>query len=74
MYGPIWSPMPKENHLDFFSGTEKSELIIKNTKGYEKLIEEYKQSRAGILFQTAKICLGRQKKWRNTIDKLITKN
>jgi hypothetical protein len=71
MYGPIWSPMPKENHLDFLSGTEKSEHLIRGADGFEKLKSEYAEFRSGILAEASAVCIQRKNEWQNRIDKLL---
>jgi hypothetical protein len=61
MYGPMWSPMPKENHLDFFAGIDKFEKMELN--GWESLLEEYRKVRGSIVSEIVDVCLDRQRDW-----------
>jgi hypothetical protein len=71
MYGPIWSPMPKQNHFDFFEGTNKSNVLIKNSNGFERLKQSYTQVRGEVLSEAANICLQRKNNWYKRINELL---
>ena len=71
MYGPMWSPMPKENHLDFFGGVEKCEQIIKNLKEWKDLKRGYKEVRPTIIVEAVDVCLERQKGLIENLNRLL---
>ncbi len=71
MYGPAWTPMPKENHLDFFNGTKKSWEQIKSAKGFEEVKELYHKTRPAIMYQSASVCLERKNNWESEIKNLM---
>ncbi len=71
MYGPAWTPMPKANHLDFFSGTDKSRELIKCLPNFSALKEMYLTERAHILTQASDACLGRKYEWYERMNRLL---
>ena len=74
MYGPIWSPMPDKNHLDFFNGTEKSGVLIRSVEAFERLKHDYAQVREEVLSQAATACLQRMNEWYERINGLLAVN
>jgi len=71
MYGPIWTPMPKRNHFDFFSGTEENRVMLQNSAGFDNLKDLYRETRTAIFVQAADACLGRKDAWLSNIDNLL---
>jgi len=71
MYGPIWTPMPKANHLDFFKGSELGEAFLRGVNGIEELKKSYAAFRPGILTQSAEACLERKRAWYDRINNLL---
>jgi hypothetical protein len=71
MYGPIWSPMPKQNHLDFFRGTELSRPLLLGVEEFEQLSHTYKTARQTIIKEAAEVCLERKNAWYERIDCLL---
>lgn len=71
MYGPIWSPLPDEYHLDFLQAFEQTKDELKTIPDFEKLKEKYEESRAAILIQAAETSLKRKDSWLMRIDNLL---
>lgn len=71
MYGPIWTPMPRENHFDFWSTFEKSDERIRESKFFQTYKHNYEQNRTVLISNIASVCLDRRDKWLNNIEELL---
>lgn len=71
MYGPIWSPLPDDYHLDFLAAFEKTQADIQNTTGFKAVSEQYVSCRPTIMGSIARSCLERRQKWLSRMDALL---
>jgi len=71
MYGPIWTPMPKDNHFDFFKGMDKTRSLLQNIPEFKAFKKLYAESRNAILTESASVCLNRRNAWLDEVNKLI---
>ncbi len=66
MYGPIWSPMPDEYHLDFWNAFKKT-----SEEFTPELSDEYKIYSSSIIENLKNIYIKRRKKWLKEIMEVI---
>ena len=74
MYGPIWSPLPDECHLDFLQAFEERRNQLKAIPEFEKIKLEYKRSRSAVLVQAAEAALERKNSWLARVEHLLEQN
>ena len=67
MYGPSWTPMPRNWHLDFYAAFEKSSQKIEQSIKND-LLKEYSKLRKRIFYKLSSICEKRRRLWLSGIN------
>jgi hypothetical protein len=67
MYGPIWSPMPDEYHIDFLQAYKANEKLFIKSNGFSKLLGYYIESRDVIIHKIAFECEKRKDNFTQSI-------
>lgn len=70
MYGPSWSPMPKEWHLDFYDAFERSSKEVSSIID-SRILMDYKKIRSILFYGISSVCETRRKAWLNNMRKEI---
>lgn len=68
LYGPIWSPLPDEYHLDYLSAFSSFENQARDIPNYAKLLSSYQQIRSSLLSDIASACENRRQVWLNHME------
>ncbi|MFH1174585.1 MAG: hypothetical protein V1725_05595 [archaeon] len=74
MYGPVWSPMPRENHFDFWNALEKTTEKMMRIPEWDCLQEQYVACRPALLCMAAQACMARREQWLAAIEKIVEGN
>ncbi len=73
MFGPSWSPLPKDYHFDFWEGFSHFKQEITPLPEFKSLNKDYKKYRKSLLKEIMYICNKRYKKWQSNIKNIINK-
>ena len=71
MYGPIWSPLPDNYHLEFMEIFEKEYNTLINLSGFEDFKKKYGMIRNVLLKEVSSIFIGRREKRLNSIKQYL---
>lgn len=73
LYGPIWSPLPDEYHLDYLQAFSDFTPYARLIPEYNSILEIYQQNRKILISTIASICEERRKVWLNQIEEDLQK-